>query len=48
MVHSPVLLITGVFDRIGVNNTNIGTTLQRLKHHLESPPAQRGGQLAAQ
>lgn len=33
------VLITGVFDRTGVNNTNIGTTLQRLKHHLESPLA---------
>ncbi|WP_051797409.1 SRPBCC family protein [Streptomyces sp. NRRL S-337] len=31
------ILITGVFDRIGVNHTHIGTTLQRLKHHLESP-----------
>ncbi|GAB7028821.1 SRPBCC family protein [Streptomyces sp. NPDC021749] len=31
------ILITGVFDRIGANHTNIGTTLQRLKHHLESP-----------
>lgn len=31
------ILITDVFDRSGVNNTNIGTTLQRLKRHLESP-----------
>ncbi|MFI9051572.1 SRPBCC family protein [Streptomyces sp. NPDC053427] len=31
------IVITGVRDRIGANNTNIGTTLQRLKRHLESP-----------
>ncbi|AJT67464.1 hypothetical protein T261_5848 [Streptomyces lydicus] len=31
------VLITGVSDRIGINNANIGTTLQRLKQHLESP-----------
>ncbi|MGI5350536.1 SRPBCC family protein [Streptomyces sp. CA-250714] len=31
------ILITGVIDRIGTNNANIGTTLQRLKRHLESP-----------
>ncbi|MEU9112420.1 SRPBCC family protein [Streptomyces sp. NPDC048483] len=32
------IMITGVFDRPGANNTNIDTTLQRLKRHLESPP----------
>ncbi|MFI0905603.1 SRPBCC family protein [Streptomyces sioyaensis] len=31
------ILVTGIFDRIGVNSTNISATLQRLKHHLESP-----------
>ncbi|WKX68631.1 hypothetical protein [Streptomyces sp. XD-27] len=30
------ILITSVSNRIGVNNANIGTTLQRLKYHLES------------
>ncbi|MFD8330000.1 hypothetical protein [Streptomyces lydicus] len=30
-------MITGVYDRIGVNHTHIGTTPPRLKHHLESP-----------
>lgn len=33
------ILVTGVSDRIGVNNTNIGTTLQHLRQHLESPPS---------
>ncbi|MCZ4095050.1 SRPBCC family protein [Streptomyces sp. SID13666] len=32
------IVITGVFDRIGANNSNITTTLQRLKAHLESAP----------
>ncbi|UQA90706.1 SRPBCC family protein [Streptomyces halobius] len=30
------ILITGVSDRIGLNNANIGTTLLRLKHYLEA------------
>ncbi|MFG2290549.1 SRPBCC family protein [Streptomyces sp. NPDC048595] len=32
------VLVTGVSDRIGANDTHIGSTLQRLKRHLESPP----------
>ena len=30
------MAITGVYDRIGTNNANIGTTLHRLKAHLEN------------
>lgn len=33
------VLITGVPDRVGTNRANIGTTLQRLKDHLESAAA---------
>ncbi|TJZ44478.1 SRPBCC family protein [Streptomyces piniterrae] len=33
------ILITGVFDRMGTNDTNIDTTLQRLKAHLEAAAA---------
>ncbi|MGW0732078.1 SRPBCC family protein [Streptomyces sp. NPDC002851] len=30
------ITVTGVINRIGTNNAHIGTTLQRLKHHLET------------
>ncbi|MCH6160028.1 SRPBCC family protein [Streptomyces marispadix] len=30
------IMITGVLDRMGANNANIGTTLGRLKTHLEA------------
>lgn len=32
------ILVTGVFDRMGANNANITTTLERLRSHLETAP----------
>ncbi|WP_431047038.1 SRPBCC family protein [Streptomyces sp. P1-3] len=32
------ILVTGVFNRPGANNAHIGTTLNRLKTHLEAAP----------
>ncbi|MFJ9851556.1 SRPBCC family protein [Streptomyces sp. NPDC101150] len=41
------ILITGVSDRIGTNNAHIGTTLRRLKRHLEPPLPDAAADVAA-